>query len=257
MFYWLEKRVLDQDLGDIYADLSKIFKLLFDMGMGQNPIPGLQLVSQDTGNKGSRDTKGGEFVRIADSMRELAKSGLEFVTIGRDIYTWGVGDCPFPDLPLLITDDFGEQLTLQLAGTEYGNDIIVTGNNASDTGYAYFGRATNWQPDSLYPLITQSFSESNVSNKSILTAAARNRLERFRSNPVLPSGPFSPHAYLSYSQLVPGVECELRLEVGCRKLIDTFKLEGVEVVVDSDNQTETITPRFVPKQIPLIEPASV
>lgn len=255
MFYWLEKRVLDQDLGAIYTDLSNLFKLLFNMGMAQDPIPNLQLITQDTGKKGSRDTAGGEFVRIADSMRELAKTGLEFTTIGYVIYTWGVGESPFPDLPPLISDDFSEELTLQLAGAEYGNDIIVTGNSASDTGYPYFGRATNWESSLSYPLITQTFSESNISNKAILTDSARSRLERFRANPVLPTGAFSPHAHLTYSQLVPGIECNLALEVGCRVLIDRFKLEGVDVTVSTEDSTEAITPRFVPIGIPLVEPA--
>lgn len=253
-FYWLEKRVCDVDLNNLYTDLGNIFKFLFTVAMGQDPIPGLELVVQEVGRKGSREAKGGEFIRVADSMRELAKSGLEFTTVGRKIYAWGIGSCPFPNLPTLLTEDFGEDITLQLAGTEYGNDIIVTGNNSEFTGYPYYGRHTAWDEGSNYPLITQVFSESNISSEAILADSALMRLERFRANPVLPNGAFAPRAQITYSQLVPGVEVDLALEVGCRTLIDTFKLESVDVSVDvSNGGSETITPRFVPKQLPLTQ----
>lgn len=254
LFYWFERRILDVNVSEVYGDLSHLMTVMFNVGYGQDTSPGITLNAQATNRSTTRGTQGAEFRRVADEMKELTNLGLDFTMYGRTLYSWLSEESPFPDLPILQADDFADDLTLNLPGTDFGNDIIVTGNNDSSTGLVNFGRANGWehQNDDL-GLITVMLSDSHELSDAGLRFSAMQRLRYYRANPVIPSGSFSPHALLDFSQLIPGVKSDLRLVVGCRTVMDTFKLDGIDVQVDTNNATESITPTFSPIGLTFLE----
>lgn len=260
LFTWMEKRILDVDISVLYRDYSRIFAHLFAIAIGQDPSPNIQLVTRDTGVLGSREGVGDEWRRIADEMRELTNIGLHFTTMNRTIYVFGPDERPFPDIPTLITEDFNDDLQLQLIGGDYANDIIVTGNTDGATGLVPYGRAKSWNPSDsdVYGLITQQFAEANQGSEGELDQSARRRLDEFRRPPLSPSGTFSQRAALTFDQLIPGAHVELALQVGCRVVNERYQLSDVQVTVSTnDGGSETVTPTFIPINLLTLNPSQI
>lgn len=247
LFHWFEKRIINVPMIERYTDLAEAFETLYNIGIGQDPSPNIKFMKRDTGVKGGKEVNSEEWRRVADDMKELAESGLHFVVLDRVLYCFGNDDRPFPDLPVLISEDFGDDLTFTMNGADFANDVIVTGNTDEATGFARYGHKTSWNSTSDDPLITQVFSESNNVSEGALDLSAMRRLDTFKRPPLTPTGTFSSHANLPFNRLLPGCHAPMALITGCVEVIDTFMLTRVEVSVElGQGVTESITPTFQP-----------
>lgn len=245
LFQWFERRVFPKQIDIRERDLVDIFRAFVEAGLERDTSPNIQLsVLSDSGVLASRLVQVAERKRVADELRELARTGVDFTCVGRILYVSG-NDIPFTPIGPLMTEDFPNP-SLQIHGLQAATEVTVIGTTRGTSDRSYQGTVGGVSDD--LGLVQVSVSEPKIRDIESALAAARSRLLLINPPPPYLSGALDPNAGVEFEDLIPGVHIDIRAQVGCREVITTMRLNTVDVSadVDDDSVSETVSLNLIP-----------
>lgn len=242
LFQWFERRVLPFDRTFTATDLSIIAATYLDDALSLDPTPNISFSVVPCGVVGDRTVLGITYRRAADEVRELARGGLDFTTVGRRIL-FGGAEISSPRLPIL-TKEFFEITNLRLVGTQKANHVYVFGATPDGVTTPLVGEAGG---DDV-PLIQMTVQEPSIRDVPSATAAARTRWDFWRHAPIFITGRFLEDCPLDINDLIPGSIATIRQQVGFRYVDQDCRLVSVECAYDAGDSglKETVRGVFEP-----------
>lgn len=241
LFFWMERRFIQDDL-HYWGDISDTFRAVFDKALEPDPSPNIDLVTHRTGVNGIRSYKGEEVHRAADLLRELARTALDFTTVGRTVYAGGkevFSADSQPGTPLLLHDEGVMSANPIKDGSIFATDIAVfagSGTGQAARSKPLVGRATR-QVDR-YGLVQTTATELLINDLDSANQNALSRLEAVQPLPVRTHVVFSPEAAFEFNDLIPGRQVDARLtsSASCTGLMDMARLTSVSVSVSPEGE---------------------
>ncbi|HZQ86300.1 MAG TPA: hypothetical protein VFA83_15740 [Acidimicrobiales bacterium] len=241
LFQWFEKRRLWRNRTFVATDLATIFETYAVDALHHDPTPAIDLAPTPTGITGDRTILAGAYRRAADELRELARSGLDFTFVARQMIVGGL-ELDVPAIPTLVTEHFtAPGPTCDLDGLSAVTQTAVVGTNRTNQGDPIVGIAGGIDPE--LGLLQEVFNESSVGDHNSALAAADSRLDLLRHVPEVITGALASTAPVIFDQLVPGARCPLKLALLARDVDATYRLH--DLAVSFSDQGETVTPTFV------------
>jgi hypothetical protein len=243
LFMWFERRSLPVDRDFVDVDLAEIWRQLAADALAEDPSPAITVVARTAGVTGSRAVVAAERKRAADELREVARSGVDFTAVGRQIR---VGPEPSSAEPLLLPDDaFGAAEAPEdglAAATHYR---VLAGFTADGTieGVAElpsFARTG---------LLEHVESDPSITDERSANLSADARLQRAAVSARTFAGTLTDRAPVEFDELVPGRLCDLRVALACRDVVDVFRLADVTVTASAQpgSQSESVSVTFLPR----------
>lgn len=248
LFTWFERRWINALHEYTYSDLTSIFADLARDALGPDMSPNITFVEYDSGIVGGRAYDPFDFPRASDMLSDLAKDGINFTMVGRDLVIYG-NTYPFDDLGVLVNESFND-IRFEWPGELYASDFVVLGTRSGSS--PPYGRASDFQTNDTnheFGLIQRDAQLDSIEDDGSAQIAAYNRLQFFSRETLYPSVTFNQNAQVQWKDLIPGATCRLLLEVGCKKVIGDYRMTELKFNVDN-NGKETLTPTFVPADIP-------
>lgn len=250
LFYWSEVRFLDKDV-KLFDDAAKGFKTLFELAMAPDPSPNVNIVVHETGQQIVRAYKKSDYHRVADLLRELARTDVDFITIDRTLYVGGkevFAPETSPATPLILTDQGVASTTVKRNGSQYATDIAVFAGSSDQEGKTrnvpLVGRAQ--RADELMGLVQRSFTELLIKDLDSANANAHARLEASQPAPLSVSVTFSPYADFTYREAIPGRRVDTRLsQVTPLEVMEVMRLSQLSTSWQAESG-ETISGELVP-----------
>lgn len=240
LFNWFERRVHPVDRA-LTADLSAIFAQYMTDAMLNDSSPNITFNINPIGVTGTRAVQALQYPRVADSLRELSRSGVDFTTIGREVSVFPeVADDPI----LNLTEDIFEVDSVRLAGLDMGNQITILGAQPAGVTTPLVGQAGGVD----VPLVQQVYTDPTILDIPSATSAAEKRWVLLHEAPVSVTGRLLENASIDFNSLIPGKRMRLRQQVGFRTFDEVLRLTAVDVdvkVSDSD-VTETVKLSLAP-----------
>lgn len=233
---WFERRWLPIDR-NITDDLGMIFNTIVSDAMSPDPSPNIACVAGATGIIGTRAWLAAEFRRAADELRELARTGIDYATIGHQIYIGGI-EVSNTTLPTL-TSASADNIVVVDDGQQTGTQVAVLG----DTGIAGVAGAGSEEVG----LVQNVYSEPTIIDATSAGYAATARyLATLSAESVTLR--LLPKAPMTFAQLIPGVRVPLNVVVGCKSVLGvTLRLNKVDVQFTGDeNADEIVVLELVP-----------
>lgn len=245
LFHWTEQRFMLDFYSD--GDAGDVFKAIFLKAMEPDTSPNVQISARGSGIQTSQNFKEQEFHRAADALRSLARFGVDFTTIGRQVLAGGQEVFLSSD-PLILHDDGVLQAEIVKEGENLATDVAVFGATLDQGRNPVNGRAIGG--DQTYGLIQKSFTELLLRDRVSADANALARLQSMQPAPLRVNVTFSPQAPFEFEQLIPGRQLDTRLSIaaGCGSVLDILRLQQVDVSASrgSDGSTEQVTGQLIP-----------
>lgn len=174
---------------------------------------------------------------IADHLRDLAETGLDWTQLGRALII--TGEVGAGVVATLNDGDFLEGLEVVEDGLALCTRAIVQGDGV--TGVA-------GGVDTYYGLHDCLVDADEVLDQASATAAAQGRVDASNPGPVyvrVPDGAsLAPTAGVCFNDLVPGTLFTVRSSITCRDVAATLRL--VELSVTVSGGEESVAPVLVP-----------
>lgn len=230
LFHWAEQRFIGDFHGD--GDVADLFRAIFLNALEPDDSPNITINTRQTGINGTRDFKAVEFHRAADALRELARTGLDFTTIGRTVLAGGLE--VFADTSaLLLHDDGVMSAEVVREGSNLATDVAVFGAAPRAGMDPVGGRATTGTER--YGLIQRSYTELLVKDRPSADANADARLQAMQPAPLRVKATLSQDAPFEFNDLLCGRRIDTRLgeAAGCIEVIDLLRLTQVGVSVSN------------------------
>lgn len=243
---WFDVRLLLADREFTQVDLAAIFAQMAEDALRLDPTPNVRVRTHPTGIPGDRRIVAKTLTFAAEGMRELARNGLDWTQVGREVRAGNV-EVPTSPLPPLL--DWTMDVT-GADGVDAPSEVFVVGGTGSGSG-----RTADEAPvaaarveGSRTPLVQEVHREDDVLDQFSCDAAAATRAEWYANDPVHVSGILSPKAPLDLADLVPGALAELHLDQRGRPVHGLHRLERVSASVSAagDGITEQIEASFGP-----------
>lgn len=230
LFQWFDRRVLETSRNFHNDDLSVIFSQYAADALAPDPSPNITVTTSLTGVTASRTLRGAELRYAGDELRELARNGLDFSTILREVRVRGEADDTGPVFTL--TDAMIDDPKVIPRGDTSTTQMIVRGRSEAITGRASV-------PSGRTGLLQTVVTEDAIDDNDSADSAAAARLTASANRPMELTGTLTPVADVEFEQLLPGILVDVRLQVNVRRHIQVMRL--VEVKVDA-TQNEDGTP---------------
>lgn len=243
-YFWFDRRFLP--LTRIFEDdLGDIFNTLAEDALSTDPSPNISLHAKPTGVIGERRYNKEDFVRAGDALSELARTAVDFTMVGRDMYTGGL-EILLPD-ELRMWEPAKRLATLRLQGSRIITEMTIIGKPPGGGQSVISGTATG--QTGKYGLIQVREAEPQILDPGSLKTAAESRLEMLKFPPRFLNFSCAPEAPFGMEDLVPGVKCDVRVDVECERLIEEMRLQSVAVNVVQNNDggvSESIDCTLIP-----------
>lgn len=243
--YWMNRRVISEDLR-FDGDLSDLFVQIVEMALVPDPSPNIKVLAHASGIHQKRHWEGSESRYAMSMLTELARSALDFTTIGRTIYVGGAEIYGEGLDPLIIHDGGVRQATVRRDGELFATDMFVyCGNSQGESrNVPLVGRATHAVEKS--GLVQRSVTELQISDLDSANQSAESRLRSVQPTPRFLNVTFAPEADFTYDELLAGRQARVELtEDKCdEEVFATMRIESVSPTVSG--QMETITATLVP-----------
>lgn len=257
---WLDRRVIHNnmpfsDLTDLTEIAAWIVRDAFqpdDLGVLNN------ITVTPSGRKGRRTTRRWE-ARSGDELREVARGGIDYTCIGRQVFIKGVRRDPSIGAPELRNRDF-----------QSGTEIRIVGAEAATVGYAV-GSPPQGNPDPnvepmkvrvpalpasgvdpFFGLIEALTNASNSESIDFLTWMAVELIDENNPPPRTLSVPaqstLSPEANVSVHELIPSRHFRLTIKGTCSILSQYMRLSHMQAAWEP-NTPEKIGVTFIPGNV--------
>lgn len=246
LFSWTERRFISEDL--FYSmDLADIFGRVFDKALEPDPTPNVTVSTRACGSDGTRRYIAKDFQRVSDILGELARTAVDFTTVGRKVLAGGLSAL-LPSGDLILHDDGVVRAGLSKDGSQFASDVALFGAIPEGRQEPVTGRAT--RGTDTYGLVQESVADLLVEDEFSAQEAAEARIARMQPAPRRLSATLFPDAAFKFSDLIPGrrVDCRLTGVIGCGDLVEVMRLQrvGVTVSASASGQSETITLDLIP-----------
>lgn len=244
LFTWFEVRVLPVDRTFTATDLGDIFQIYADDALAADNSMGIVVATTPVGVIGDRQVAAVSYRRAADELRELARSGIDWTMIGRTMLVGGE-QVPTTASLSLVEDDILDPKA-RIRGFLTTTEAIVVGGQGHVSETPVVGIAGGVDP--VYGLVQRVTSEPAILDDNSAFYAADAQLAFAASPPTFVEGRLDPNAGFGFEDLIPGTRADLRLDIGCRRILDAFRLQSVDVAARQTEraQEEEIAVVFVP-----------
>jgi hypothetical protein len=245
LWAWFERRILRADRTFSNSDLADIFAAYANLALAEDNGMGINVVTQDTGILGTRSISAADPTRAADELRELARDGVDFTFLNRQLL---VGNVEIPTDPVAILGDSHVAEVLILgAGLSTATRVYVRGG--VDFEAAGFDRTAPLGVaggvDARLGLLEILEDEPAILDAASARVAAETRLDLLRQPPRLVEARLLPEAPVDLARLAPGARVDVRLTVGCQRVDEVMRLHELRVEATAE-ETEAVRVRLQP-----------
>jgi hypothetical protein len=266
---WLDRRVIHTDLpfgGSDPIDLVTIARgIIIDafapdtIGITAANLPVYPL----SGRKGNRTTRRRE-ARSGDELREIARGGIDFTCIGRQIIVKGVRRDPNVGTPELRNRDFQAGMEIRIVGAEAATKGYAVGKPPEDPsggarppiGVATAPGVPATGLDPFFGLIEAMTNSGETTSAEFLQWMATELVDENMPPPrtlSVPAGStLSPDANVSVHELIPSRHFKLTIKGTCSMLSQYMRLSHVECTWEA-NTPERIGVTFIPGNVEVVE----
>lgn len=239
LFQWFERRLLEEDLTHTDEDLAAIFSDYATSALSRDSSPNIGFMVGNAGLSTSRTVSAAVPSLAADEMRSLAREGLDFTVVGRTLIV--AGEIPSTRALPTLTNEWFVPDRSPRRGLDMATEWVVQG--ATVAGQSPLGRAGGI--DERYGLVQQRASENSIVTAEGAEQAAESRYSRMGRPPVSVSGQLLPEAPVDFSDLVPGIQWPVDIEVGVSQVAQTLRLASVDFS-ESPESGEKVSISLVP-----------
>jgi hypothetical protein len=227
LFFWFDRRLLEDGF-DVTMDLAFLFDYVANAALDRDPSPNIAVTPQTTGIDGRRINDQAGLTRAGDLMRELARTGVDFTMLGRQLLVGGTTIDTMAGTVILTNDSF-ETVRARFTGDQMASEVTVYGDSA-DLVQRVGGVGTETG------LVQTVEQESTISDEASLAAAAQGRFELSSVPLFVVEGTLASTADVRFEQLIPGSKFDLRLELACLDLFTQARLLDVSVSASADEE---------------------
>lgn len=214
-----------------YVDMDPvdIFVALHEAAMAVDPVENFIVASTPTGQVTSRDYSEADQGYVADDLRELGGTYVDWTVYSRTLI---VGGSELePNSYLLLTDDmWSTPPQVRLRGNEQATVVVVKGADglvatatAPPEYLAYYGR------------LERVFEETNIKDQASLDVNAQTRLDALK-DPIYIETPTNatllPSCPISFEHLVPGIRVRVQARATACPVVADFRLAKVSAGFD-------------------------
>lgn len=210
-------------------DPVSIFVQVHEAAMAVDPVENFMVSATPSGKVTSRTYEAADQAYVADDLKELADTYVDWTVYSRTLIVGG-SDLQ-PDSYLLLTDEmWSTPPQVRLRGNEQATVVIVKGADglvavatAPAEYLAYYGR------------LERVFELSDIKDQASLNAAAQARLEALK-DPVYIETPTNatllPTCPISFENLIPGIRVRVQARATARTVVADFRLSKVTAGFD-------------------------
>lgn len=267
---WVDRRVIHESLtfgggGNELYDLVEIARAIVldafepdNIGITEDDVPRYP----DSGRKGRRTTRQYE-ARSGDELREVARGGIDFTAVGKNIIIKGVRRDPTQPVTELRNRDFQAGTEIRIVGAEAATKGYAVGQPPVDveSGPAPVGIAVapNVPPSGIDPffgLVEALTNSSETTSEDFLQWMAQELVDENNPPPRTVSVPaastLSPEANVSIHQLIPSRHFKLAIKGTCSSITQYMRLSHVEATWEP-GAAERIGVTFIPGNVEVQE----
>jgi hypothetical protein len=266
--WWLSARTIHENINSVQIDLVNILVAYIQDAMSVDNSAGLRTrVLALAAQLGDRLVESKDHQLAADVIGELARTGVDWTTLDREILLGPLQPQPAPfagatPYPTLIDANFRVQPTILVSGSQGGNCFYVNGppNGAGDLIFGEYGPefpatddhvAQPAAPD--YAEIEEQFgriervvTESRILDQPGIDANAKTRYELLKRPLVyISDGALLPTTPIPMEKLLPGSLVNVHLSNVCRVIAEAYRIKSVKVQGNSDG-SETVDVQWQP-----------
>lgn len=238
---WWDRRVLPVDRVYTQTDLASVFEQLADDAMLEDPSPGISVSTTPTGVLGDRKYLAGQNLMAAPELRSLAKAGIDWTVIGRDVLAGGI---VVPTAPIVLLQDSHLVGTPSVSkdGLAMANRVRVVGAGGGEGPDPIVGEARDEESIARYGLVDLVIRDDSIRDEASATAAAQSRLALVRVPvPLLTTVVLDSAAPVLVEDLVPGAIVGCAFASSGIEVAGEFRLKKVAVGFKGQGETVTLT----------------
>lgn len=234
---WLEKRHIRSDTEYPDVDLAYIFAKIGAEAMSEDPTPGLDFIAAACGIRGTRVTRAAEAARAADLLRELARSGVDWTVVGRQVLIGGAG-LTDPLGTLKLIDEHVIDPGLEKAGESTVTRQIIRWQTANSQA-PMLTTVTAPEADTI-GLLEDLDEEGDIADATSAGAAAAARLDLRANNPRAVDATLTSQAPTTVNQLIPGRRVDYRVSNLAVMAVGVTRLQKVRVNVTQNGEAVSL-----------------
>lgn len=238
--YWFERRVMPTTRTFTDVDLGTIFEQIVTDALSRDTSPNITVSTSNIGVTGTRSIVATEYPRAADLLSELARTGIDWTMLAREMLAGGE-EVPTPSIGTL-TDDVLAQRRLVELGTQAASEAIVIGSSGTEANTPIVGVAGGIGAD--IGLVQTVRTESEIKDAGSAVVAAQGDIELYDPPPFNVDGRLMPETAITFNELVAGARVDARLTFACREISQVMRMLTLDVSAASDpagGQTEEVT----------------
>lgn len=257
---WLDRRVIHNTLtfgGDTPHDLVRIGRAIIADAFSIDDLGIVILDAPDSGRKGYRTTRAHE-ARSGDELREVARGGIDFTCIGRQIIVKGVRRDPSEAVPELRNRDFQAGMEIRIVGAEAATKGYAVGQPPQDPaqptplGEAVAPGVPADGVDPFFGLIEALTNSGETTSDEFLGWMATELVDENMPPPRTLSVPegsmLSPDANVSIHELIPSRHFKLTIKGTCSSLTQYMRLSHMEASWEP-HTPERVGVTFIPGNV--------
>jgi hypothetical protein len=262
---WLDRRAIHSDImmNDHDYDLVDIAKRIVIDAFTPDDMGVLQYLTTIPSVKTGTHTVRKWEARASDELREIARGGLDYTSVGRTILIRGARQDTTKNTIKLRGSDFQGGIEIRVVGSEaatagiaVGGQPTTTDGTASDANTppakAYWFNPARGAVDPFFGLIENWTQSESVTSQSFLTWVAQQKVLEGYPPPYTLSVPadtgLNADAPVSIHHLVPSTYFTLLIEGTCRSIQQFMRLSHVRVTWSAE-QAEQVGVTFIPANI--------
>lgn len=238
---WWDRRTLPTDRVYTKTDLATIFEQLADDSMTEDPSPNISVETTPTSVVGDRKYLAGQNLFAGPELRSLAKAGIDWTVIGRDVLAGGI---VVPAEPIVLLQDrhLVGPPSVNVDGLAMANRVRVVGAGGGEGADPIVGEARDEESIATYGLIDAVFRDESIRDATSARAAAVSRLALTRAPvPVLSQISLDSDAPVDIDLLVPGAIVGCAFASSGIEVAGSFRIKKVAAGFRGQGETITLT----------------
>jgi hypothetical protein len=244
--WWDHRRIHSDHVYDTPTDLATMFQDFADDAMSVDNSPGLVVVTTPCGVQGTRTILGTQHQMAGLELRDLANIGIDWTLIVREVMAGGA-IVPTAPLDVFLDEHFTQPPAANLDGTSQANNWVIRGAGGGTAGDTIYGESSDAAAAVLDGILESVDTVTTIESNEAALGAAQTRVALTAAVVGAENAPLAPSAPFPITVLVPGALCPLALQETCIPIFGSYRLQGIDVVANGQDGTETVTPIFQPE----------
>lgn len=248
---WTEKRFIEieEDYDVEEVDIKEVFGWVLYHGYTKDPW-NMVWYLEDTGLPISRfypgkygDRWGGLYPKVADELRTLSQSGIDYTVINRTMYAGDLEVRPPSKSTLHLSDkSWVEVPEITISGTQMSTRTAVAGGNGGYYGWYSDQMWIEETADLPWGLLETFTNRADVDADTtelpnVITQEAHARHE-FLRQPLayIEGGQLATVSSFDFNDMIPGVRMKVGLLEAIRDIETDYRLANVDISVNNDTE---------------------